>query len=168
MRIKISTSEDNSSFILSPVDFNLQEIRGLKIYIKNLNDGYIENERIIIPIENIDVLDLYHNIVRLFENRFNCKVEKENDAGSLLNDAIGEEERFTLFSKKALAIRNNDIDKNELTDFLHYIEQDRFLRLLKPFQLLSAYHLAFSQNACNFSVPGSGKTSTVLAAFACF
>src|SRR3546814_10975209 len=33
-------------------------------------------------------------------------------------------------------------------------------------QLLSAFHLAFSQNACNFSVPGAGKTSVVYAAYA--
>ena len=33
------------------------------------------------------------------------------------------------------------------------------------YQLLSAYHLAFSQNSCNFSVPGSGKTSIVYGAF---
>jgi len=31
--------------------------------------------------------------------------------------------------------------------------------------LLSAYHLAYSQNACNFSVPGAGKTSIVYAAY---
>ena len=31
---------------------------------------------------------------------------------------------------------------------------------------MSAYHLAFSQNACNFSVPGAGKTSVVYGAFA--
>lgn len=35
-----------------------------------------------------------------------------------------------------------------------------------PLQMLSAYHLAFSQNACNFSVPGAGKTSIVYGAYA--
>ena len=39
-------------------------------------------------------------------------------------------------------------------------------RSLYPLQLLSAYHLAFSQNACNFSVPGAGKTSIVYGAYA--
>ena len=38
-------------------------------------------------------------------------------------------------------------------------------RHLYPLQLLSAYHLAFSQNGCNFSVPGAGKTSIVYGAY---
>ena len=39
-------------------------------------------------------------------------------------------------------------------------------RELYNLQMLSAYHLAFSQNACNFSVPGAGKTSIVYGAYA--
>ena len=39
-------------------------------------------------------------------------------------------------------------------------------RTLYPLQYLSAYHLAFSQNGCNFSVPGAGKTSIVYGAYA--
>ncbi len=34
-------------------------------------------------------------------------------------------------------------------------------RRLYTLQMLSAYHMAFAQNACNFSVPGAGKTSIV-------
>ena len=36
-------------------------------------------------------------------------------------------------------------------------------RTLYDLQMLSAYHMAFSQNACNFSVPGAGKTSALRA-----
>ena len=39
-------------------------------------------------------------------------------------------------------------------------------RTLYELQMLAAYHLAFSQNACNFSVPGAGKTSVVYGAYA--
>ena len=39
-------------------------------------------------------------------------------------------------------------------------------RTLYDLQMLAAYHLAFSQNACNFSVPGAGKTSIVYGAYA--
>lgn len=38
-------------------------------------------------------------------------------------------------------------------------------RKLYPLQLLASYHLAFSQNGCNFSVPGAGKTSIVYGAY---
>ena len=39
-------------------------------------------------------------------------------------------------------------------------------RRLYTLQMLSAYHMAFAQNACNFSVPGAGKTSIVYGAYA--
>lgn len=38
-------------------------------------------------------------------------------------------------------------------------------RKLKPHQLKSAYHFYMLKNGANFSVPGSGKTSTVLAVY---
>jgi SNF2 family DNA or RNA helicase len=41
-----------------------------------------------------------------------------------------------------------------------------FRRELKPFQIVSVNHLKEVTNAANFSVPGSGKTTMVLAAFA--
>ena len=165
MRIQISSEADNS-FIITPIDFHLTDIRGIKVYIKNLNGGYIDGDKVIIPILNADVLELYHKAVKLFENRFGCQIEQDSNAGTLLSDAADEEERFRAFSAKANAIRNNDIDSSELIAFVASIEQDTFIRTLKPFQLLSAYHLAFSHNACNFSVPGAGKTSTVLGAYA--
>lgn len=166
MKIRISTHGNNESFVITPIDFSFSQLRGLKVYIKYLNDGYVDDNNVIIPISNVDVLDLYHRTVDLFENRFRCQVENDQDAGSLLHNAVDEEERFRAFSAKAFAIRNNDIDNSELTDFMDCLKQDTFVRTLKPFQILSAYHLAFSHNACNFSVPGAGKTSTVLAAYA--
>lgn len=165
MRIRIGTQEDKS-FIITPIDFNITDIRGITVYLKYLNGAYINENKVIIPIVDIDVLDLYHKTVELFEHRFNCQVENDREAGSLLGDAVNEEERFRSFSAKAFAIRNNDIEAKELNAFLDCIKQDTFIRTLKPFQVLSAYHLAFAHNACNFSVPGAGKTSTVLAAYA--
>lgn len=165
MIIRIGTQGDES-FIVSPIDFNISDIRGITVYLKNLNGAYIDGDKIIVPITNADVLDLYHRTVELFERRFKCQIENDDDAGSFLGNAVSEEERFREFSAKAYAIRNNDIDADELTSFLNCVKQDSFTRTLKPFQILSAYHLAFAHNACNFSVPGAGKTSTVLAAYA--
>lgn len=77
-----------------------------------------------------------------------------------------EERRFAEFSKKALHIRNNDCDAEEFKDFTDSVAANLTARSLYPLQLLSAYHMAFSQNACNFSVPGAGKTSIVYGAYA--
>lgn len=43
--------------------------------------------------------------------------------------------------------------------------QTRVKRTLKEHQLRAAYHLYLTQNGANFSVPGSGKTSVVLAVY---
>ncbi len=166
MKIRIGTQSGNEALVITPVDFNVTDIRGIRVYLKNLNGGYVNGNKIIIPIADVDLLDLFHKTVKLFENRFKCQIETDDKAGSLLGSAVSEEERFRAFSAKAFAIRNNDIDSRELSAFLECVKQDSFIRTLKPFQVLSAYHLAFSHNACNFSVPGAGKTSTVLAAYA--
>lgn len=76
-----------------------------------------------------------------------------------------EEEKFREFSEKARAIRDNHCDKGDFQAFIDAVSCNLKNRALYELQLLSAYHLAFSQNACNFSVPGAGKTSVVYGAF---
>lgn len=61
---------------------------------------------------------------------------------------------------------DNECDKVEFEKFTNSIACHLPARSLYPLQLLSAYHMAFSQNACNFSVPGAGKTSIVYGAYA--
>jgi len=54
-----------------------------------------------------------------------------------------------------------NISEEELDKFaksINFLKRD-----LKKYQLLSCYHLFNSESAANFSVPGSGKTSVVLA-----
>lgn len=75
-----------------------------------------------------------------------------------------EREEFEVFSQKARNIRDNkEHSFEELNDFeesLSTLKEGLFWH-----QKLSAYHLAFSKNACNFSVPGSGKTRVVYSAY---
>ena len=77
-----------------------------------------------------------------------------------------EEEKFGEFAEKARLIRDNHCDKDDFERFVDSVSKNQSNRSLYKLQLLSAYHLAFSQNACNFSVPGAGKTSVVYGAFA--
>lgn len=95
-----------------------------------------------------------------------AKVEYSSDVSGAIDDYIQEEENFASFSQKALDIKNNHCDVNEFKAFKESLERHLPARRLYDLQLLSAYHLAFSQNACNFSVPGAGKTSVVYGAFA--
>lgn len=77
-----------------------------------------------------------------------------------------EEEKFGEFAEKARLIRDNQCKKEDFERFVDSVSVNLPNRSLYELQLLSAYHLAFSQNACNFSVPGAGKTSVVYGAFA--
>ena len=165
MKISISTNNDNSAFILTPVDFSFSRLRGVTVFIKGLNNGILNDGHIKVPFDDSDINELYSRIIELFVKRWNCSIESDADSSSIITDAQEEAEKFELFAEKAFEIRNNSIVKEELKDFLGILDKNEFRRELKPFQLLAAYHLAFSQNACNFSVPGSGKTTTVLAAY---
>lgn len=83
-----------------------------------------------------------------------------------VNNYALEEAKFHEFSEKARLIRDNHCEKEDFQNFIDSVSQNLKNRSLYELQLLSAYHLAFSQNGCNFSVPGAGKTSVVYGAFA--
>ena len=104
--------------------------------------------------------------IEKFFLKFGLTIQQDNSVKELLHQLNLENSAFQEFSQKAKKIRNNEHslpDFKEFTDIVHDTFKDR---APYPLQLLSAYHLAFSQNACNFSVPGAGKTTTVYAAYA--
>ncbi|MEC4620134.1 DEAD/DEAH box helicase [Bacillus paranthracis] len=88
----------------------------------------------------------------------------DGDADNTLNNLYNEEMIFKEFSNTAKEIWNRNVDKDEFQKFCEVLNVN-LVRTLYPLQLLAAYHLAFSQNACNFSVPGAGKTSIVYGAY---
>ena len=68
---------------------------------------------------------------------------------------------FEEFSGKARLIRNDEF-KNHIELVENYkafktILNKTLVRNLYPLQELSAFHMAFAQNSCNFAVPGAGK-----------
>jgi len=97
-------------------------------------------------------------------------VEKANESTKESLDNFYREQRaFKEFSEKARTIRNNEFSnmpelEAQFSEF-HGIVSQKFTRTLKDFQWLSSFHMAFAQNACNFSVPGAGKTTIVYAAY---
>ena len=164
MIVDLSLSEDKKNIVARPRDFSLSQAKTLLGYIKTIN-GQIVNGEIIIPVGNKGIIDLYTKLEKIFVERLKIQLFYSEEVDCLLSDGRSEAQKFSEFSTKARLIRNNQVDSNELQLFCDKLVQKDFFRTLKSHQLLSAYHLAFSQNACNFSVPGAGKTSTVLAAY---
>jgi hypothetical protein len=87
-------------------------------------------------------------------------------AQDAISKVQADEVAFADFSTQAAAIWNGQVDAKALAHFASVVRDRLPGRTLYGLQLLSAFHLAFAQHACNFSVPGAGKTTTVLAAYA--
>lgn len=104
--------------------------------------------------------------VRDMLNKYKFTEEQSESSSKVLLDFYEEERKFSAFSEMAEKIRNNECDTQDFRNFTDAVAVNLSNRSLYPLQLLSAYHLAFSQNACNFSVPGAGKTSIVYGAYA--
>lgn len=165
MRVRLNTEDNNTRLVIEPIDFRLSDIPKLPIYIMNMTGGYMDKEKCGVVLTSADINSIYQKIRKILEDRLQLEVEIGENAESILRSAEDESMRFMKFANKALQIRNSNIDQDELRDYLRILSATTFKRILKPYQLLSSYHIAFSQNACNFSVPGSGKTTTVLAAY---
>ena len=94
-----------------------------------------------------------------------CSLRFSKDVDDDILDYENREEQFSLFSSKANDIRNNHPVVADFEHFKEVLIEALPNRRLYPLQMLSAFHMAFAQNSCNFSVPGAGKTSVVYGAY---
>jgi SNF2 family DNA or RNA helicase len=162
--IQIDSDDDGNKFIISG---NLSDVLGkpeIKFYLKSFLYANFIEESIEIPYEVESKEKVLDKILKSFQ-RYGIDLGKSDNINRELKSYFQEEENFKHFSLAARLIRNNNCNQNEFELFTSIICAKVVNRDLYPLQLLSAYHLAFSQNACNFSVPGSGKTSIVYGAY---
>ena len=160
------------------IDFNsekkevylLGDIKALKAnrfawrYMKDYLHPVEETDKLVVKLEDETPFAIMAKIRSMLEKYGFCEKRTETSEQVLL-DFYEEERKFKVFSDKALKIRNNECDSTEFQEFVESVATNLTTRSLYPLQLLSAYHMAFSQNACNFSVPGAGKTSIVYGAY---
>jgi SNF2 family DNA or RNA helicase len=118
-----------------------------------------------IPTSPDDLTSRYQTLSRLLE-KLGVSIETGGHVSDALDRVETEERQFAEFSRQAREIWEAQIDTEAFAEFVAIVEQACPGRTFYRKQLLSAFHLAFSQNACNFSVPGAGKTSVVYAAYA--
>ena len=157
-------SAKNEIYLLGDIDA-LQKHRYAWRYIQDYLHPKVESIHIIIPVAENDPYTVISNI-RAMLSKYGFVETQSNSSEKVIRDYYEEEKRFKEFSTKALQIRNNDCDVEDFKKFTDSVSANLTSRSLYPLQLLSAYHMAFSQNACNFSVPGAGKTSIVYGAYA--
>lgn len=144
---------------------NRRAYSNFKTINANFEENYIE-----IPFEENQKLDNFSSIenqyvsIKKLLEKFNLQEKQTSKARGFLYNINLENEKFSIFSEKSKAIRNNIHEKKDFLDFIESLSLNMTRKLYKQ-QLLSAYHLSFSQNGCNFSVPGAGKTSIVYGAY---
>ncbi|MDX9925062.1 MAG: DEAD/DEAH box helicase, partial [Ignavibacteriaceae bacterium] len=165
--IVVNSDSNKGNFLL---EGNLKEIldnRRLLLSMKRLNYGMDEG-KIGIPYKEETKIQILTEIQGILE-KFGFSYELSKEAENNLESYTRELRDFFEFAEYARKIRNNEFSDNlslinEFEDFQKVVK-NHLVRRLYPLQLLSAFHLAFSQNACNFAVPGAGKTSIVYGAY---
>lgn len=164
--ILINTSDNH--YILSGDTEAILENRRFLLSLRRLKFTQ-ENNTIKIPFEektSISVLQEIQNLLEKFDFSFSFGESVQQKR----HEYAKEQETFGVFSDKASKIRNNEFSTNqelvEAFENFKVVLESAMQRILYPLQMLSSYHLAFSQNACNFAVPGAGKTSIVYGAYA--
>lgn len=161
--LRIDSDQDKNRITISGAVDQLLGNRRASRFLKDNTDYMLSDGIIVIDIG--DSLNKCIDRIKTAAGHAKCEVELSGEASSGIQSYIEEEEKFAEFSEKALAIRNNNCDVVEFQAFKDTLVAHMRARQLYNLQMLSAYHLAFSQNACNFSVPGAGKTSVVYGAY---
>lgn len=165
--ITINLDEQGQYFLLTGDTDNVLANRRLMFSLKKL--GYDKSsENLTIPYAKHTKIQILQELQELLE-KFNFVEEKSQETQDSLDSFYQEQATFEEFSNKAKTIRNyqfNELEQDEdFADFCQVVKQE-FIRKPRDFQWLSAFHMTFSQKACNFSVPGAGKTTIVYATYA--
>lgn len=163
-RICLESNEDSSKlYITGDIDDIFANRRAAR-YIKDTIEYTKDDGKLNVNAEK-DINKTIDKLKKVCEY-ISAELVFSGKVSDAVNNYALEEEKFHIFSEKARLIRDNCCDKEDFQKFVDSLSINLKNRSLYELQLLSAYHLAFSQNACNFSVPGAGKTSVVYGAFA--
>ena len=160
MNAKIS--QVGKKFIVK-LDYPVTKIYGGRVYLSGLKPEIESDSKTFSVNVTDEPLDRYNKLIAILQDKLGYSIDIELSAKGTLQTAEKERQNFIVFSERARKIRNDECDEKEFTEFKNSLKS--LYVQLKIFQLLSSYHLCFAQNACNFSVPGSGKTISVYAAY---
>lgn len=161
-KLILSSSSESKYTLTGAIDLLLSNKRAKTLLKVKLNFSE-ENDRIL--IDSDEAIERVAHLLGLAAKYINAEVVYDSELSSDIQEFHAKELQFKDFGAKAKSIKENNCELEDIRSFAASLETNMLNRRLYPLQLLSAYHLAFSQNACNFSVPGAGKTSIVYGAY---
>lgn len=162
MQLNISVN-DKSKYLVTGAVSELLCNRRSKMLLRTKLSYEVEDGSII--INSTDSIERVAELLSLAAKYIDADVNYDTQINSDIKHFREKELQFEEFSGKANDIKANNCIKEDFEIFTTILTQNMTERRLYPLQLLSAYHLAFSQSGCNFSVPGAGKTSIVYGAY---
>lgn len=164
--IELNIDEKAGVFILKDLTGEIAKDRRVKYYLINtLHANFSSNGTISIKYSQKE-RELHLKRLHDALEKYNIQQKDSLQIQEVLENYYTERESFKQFSERAKKIWKNELDISEFKAFKESLEANLPNRTLYDKQLLAAFHMAFSQNACNFSVPGAGKTSIVYGAYA--
>ena len=162
MRLNISVNDESKYIVTGAVPELLRNRRSKMLLRTKLS---YELEANTLTINSTDSIERVAELLSLAAKYIGAEIKYDTQINSEIKLFQEKELQFEEFSGKANDIKANKCIKEDFDSFTTILTQNMTERRLFPLQLLSAYHLAFSQSGCNFSVPGSGKTSIVYGAY---
>jgi len=149
--ISADNQEDNNNIVNSPLN---------SIFIKGTLGGTQDTGKTKWFIDSDDVGEII-NLLIIHLNKYKLSYSLDDNCNNLINELKKSKEEFLKILMDGTSIKKNitDEDLKELEKKLKPI----FKRKLTTYQLHSLLHILTVQNGANFSVPGSGKTSVILA-----
>ncbi len=161
---QIDDQVTSNSFVIRDTDgFINSNYRAFDYFMKILKANFVE-DLIYVKYTEENKYQLLDQVTKILR-KYGIELSSSDEIREINQQYYAEKENFLRFSESAFKIRNNIVDAQDLDYFTSALKRKLTFRTLYDLQLLSSYHLAFSQNSCNFSVPGSGKTSIVFGAF---
>jgi SNF2 family DNA or RNA helicase len=165
--LSIDILTDSAYEITGSIDQLLSNPRA-KIALNRL-DYKIADNAIIVSYSSETRISTLESLRQLSE-KFGLEFNTQESVDKSVTAYKVELDNFQVFSDKAKNIRDDKFNSipELVSDFTRFkdVLSGAMVRKLYDLQMLSAFHMAFSQNACNFAVPGAGKTSIVYGAYA--
>jgi SNF2 family DNA or RNA helicase len=163
--VTIDINTLNSEFhLLGEIETIKSNFRAIT-YLSDYKNCSVHSNYISVPFDS-DSQETELNSLRKCLKKYKIEFSDSNSIKIELEVYYRDQKNFTEFSQRAKDIWHNKITYEDFEVFTQVLENKLITRRLYPLQLLASYHMAFAQNACNFSVPGAGKTSVVYGAYA--
>lgn len=165
MKANISILNDSSAIVVTVDDEVVFKKSYVKIAIRSVN-GVIDGSKLTIPVDDPQkLLSQYADAKDIFIEA-GCEIGVDGSSMTAVESLENSEAEFLRSCVEARKVWEGDIEVEPFKEFSRKLLGIFKSRTLSDKQLLSSYHLAATSAACNFSVPGAGKTTIVLAAFA--